>query len=118
MARNYTTGWHNHSEETRETAKIFRSPTTCQMPGEKAGAELPHSKLEDFLAEAGEDEFDAEESSAVVLVEDGVDFDDFEGNHGLGVGNHFHGKVRFAIGNAAAHGSAHAGGIGGIDKIH
>src|SRR5689334_14721842 len=110
MRRNYTTSWHNHSEETRETARIFRSPIASQMPTEKARAELPHSNLEDFLAEAGENEFDAEESGAVVLVENGVDLDDFEGNHGFGVGNHFHGEMGFAIGDAAAHGSAHAGG--------
>src|SRR5712692_1818967 len=35
----------------------------------------------DFLAEAGEDEFDAEKSSAVVFVEDWVDLNDFHGNH-------------------------------------
>src|SRR5712692_3267029 len=75
-------------------------------------------RLQDFLAEAGEDELDAEERGAVVFVEDGVDLDDFEGNHGLGVGNHFHGEMGFAVGDAAPDGSAHAGSIGGIDEIH
>src|SRR5260370_42269330 len=73
---------------------------------------------QDFLAESGEDELDAEESGAVVFVEDGIDLDDFEGNHGLGVGDHFHGEMGFAIGAAAAHGSADAGGVGGLGATH
>ncbi len=53
-----------------------------------------------------------------MLVEDGIDLDDLERNHGLGVGDHFHGEVGFAVGDAAADRSAHAGGVGGIDEIH
>src|SRR5260370_39349646 len=53
-----------------------------------------------------------------MLVEDGIDLDDFAGSHGLGVGDHFHGEVGFAVGDAAADRSAHAGGVGGIDEIH
>src|SRR5712692_11249228 len=73
---------------------------------------------QDFLAEAGEDEFDAEKRGAVVFVEDGIDLDDFEGNHGLGVGDHFHREMGFAVGNAAADGSANTGGVGRIDEVH
>src|SRR5712692_36598 len=83
---------------------------------------IPQSKtairLQDFLAESGEDELDAEESGAIVFVENRIDLDDFEGNHGLGVGNHFHGEVGFAIGDAAAHRRAHSGRVGGIDEVH
>src|SRR5260370_42680847 len=71
----------------------------------------------DFLAEAGEDELDAEKRCAVVLVEDGIDLDDFEGNHGLGVGDHFHGEMGFPVGDAATDGSANTGGIGGGEEI-
>src|SRR5229473_1580391 len=85
---------------------------------DKSRAELRHSRSEDFLAEAGEDEFNAEERGAVVLVEDGIDLHDFEGNHGLSVRDHFHGEMGFAVGDAAAHGSAAAGSVGGIDKTN
>src|SRR6266852_1568694 len=84
----------------------------------QAEAGFLNSISKDFLAEAGEDEFDAEERGAVVFVENGINLDDFEGNHGLGVGDHFHGEMGFAIGDTAAHGSADAGGVGGIDEIH
>src|SRR5258708_6304915 len=73
---------------------------------------------QDFLAEAGEHEFDAQERGAIVFVENGIDLDDFQGNHGFGVGDHFHSEMGFAIGDAATDGSANAGGIGGIDEIH
>src|SRR6266852_3405314 len=84
----------------------------------QAEAGFLNSISKDFLAEAGEDEFDAEERGAIVFVENGIDLDDFEGNHGLGVGDHFHGEMGFAIGDTAAHGSADAGSVGGIDEVH
>src|SRR6266576_1890973 len=73
---------------------------------------------QDFLAEAGEDEFHAEERGAIVLVENRIDLNDFEGNHGLRVRAHLHGEMGFAVGDTAAYGSANAGRICGIDKIH
>src|SRR5260370_3952930 len=85
---------------------------------EITGADPSHSRSENFLAEAGEDEFDAEKRRAVVLVEDGIDLDDLERNHGLGVGDHFHGEVGFAVRDAAAHGSADSGSVGRVDEIH
>jgi len=53
-----------------------------------------------------------------VFVDDGIYFDDFEGDHGFGVGDHFHGEMGFAVGDAAAHGRADAGSVAGIDEIH
>jgi catechol 2,3-dioxygenase-like lactoylglutathione lyase family enzyme len=40
-------------------------------------------RLEDFLAEGREHQFDAQQSRAVVLVDDRIDFDDFERSHGF-----------------------------------
>src|SRR5258706_7837148 len=104
----YTTLFRS-TEETYSEAKIFRQI--------RVRTQLPHSKLKNFLAEAGEDEFDAEERGAIVFIEDGIDLDDFEGNHGLGVCNHFHGEMSFPVGDAAAHGSADSGSIGGVPQI-
>ena len=39
-------------------------------------------------------------------------------DHGFAVGDHFHGEMGFAVGDAAAHGRADAGSVGGIDEIH
>src|SRR5208337_5595300 len=43
---------------------------------------------------------------------------DFHGDHGFAVRDHFHGEVRFAVGDAAAHGRAHAGRVAGIQEVH
>src|SRR5258707_15022880 len=87
MAQHCTTGCTCHTAETYSEAKILRQI--------RVRTQLPHSKLKNFLAEAGEDEFDAEERGAIVFVEDGIDLYDFEGIHRLGVGNHFHGEMSF-----------------------
>jgi len=57
--------------------KIFRYLIVQEDASGKSGVELLHSKSQDFLAEAGEDELDTEERGAVVLVENGIDLDDF-----------------------------------------
>ncbi len=56
--------------------------------------------------------------SAVVLVDDRIYFDDLEAEHAAVVGKDLHGEMRFAIGSAAAHGSADAGGVFGVDPVH
>src|SRR6185503_4855755 len=55
---------------------------------------------------------------AVVLVDDGVYFDDFEAEHAAVVGEDLHGEVGFAVGCAAADRGSDAGCILGIDPVH
>jgi len=76
------------------------------------------TELKNFLAEGGEDQFNAQQSGAVVLVKDRIDFHYFHRNHGLGVGNHFHGEMRFTIGDATADRRADAWGIRGVNEVH
>src|ERR1700728_189814 len=53
-----------------------------------------------------------------MLVDNRIHFDDFEAQHAAVVGNDFHGQMSFAIGRAAADGSAHARSVFGIDPVH
>src|SRR5271169_6582806 len=53
-----------------------------------------------------------------MLVDHGIDFDDFKTQHATVIGNDLHGKVSLAVGRAAAHGSTHAGRVFGIDPVH
>src|SRR5271168_3149668 len=73
--------------------------------------------LEDFLSQTGEDQLDSERGRLVMLVNHRVDFHHFERHHRFRIRNHFHGQVRLAISDAAAHGSAHARSVRGIDEI-
>ena len=43
----------------------------------------------------------------VLHIEDGIDFRNLERNHLLGISDHFHREVRFAIVGASAYGSSY-----------
>src|SRR5437868_4617398 len=53
-----------------------------------------------------------------MLVENGIDLDDFQTDHRFAVSDHFHGQVSFAVSDSAAYRSAYAGSVGGIYEIH
>src|ERR1700689_142546 len=75
-------------------------------------------RSQNFLAECRERQLDRQVGGAVVLVDHGIHFDNFEAEHAAVVGDDFHGEVRLAVGGAAAYGSAHSGGVLGIDPVH
>ena len=55
---------------------------------------------------------------AVLVVVDGIDFDDFHRRHLACGGEELHGQVGFTKGEAAGPRRAHAGGFQRIDRIH
>src|SRR5688500_16263856 len=58
-------------------------------------------RLEDLLSEQRRQQPDPELGGVVAVVEDRVDLDDLRGHHEAGVGQHLHGQVRLAVGDAA-----------------
>src|SRR5579872_848562 len=72
----------------------------------------------DFFAEGGEGQLHGQIGRAVVLVNHRIHLDNFEAQHAGVVGDNFHGQVAFAVGGAAAHGSAYAGRVLGINPVH
>src|SRR5579872_914015 len=53
-----------------------------------------------------------------MLVDYGIDFNDFKAQHAAVIGNDFHGQMCLAVGGTSAHRSADAGSVFGIDPIH
>src|SRR6185437_539396 len=48
----------------------------------------------------------------------GVDLDHLQREHAATVGDDLQCQVGFAVGGAATHGRAHAGGMGGVNEVH
>ena len=73
--------------ESADFCDVSQGIPKSKIPRGEIGTMVPsHSQqrgLQDFLAEAGEDEFNAEECGPVVFVDHGIDFDDFERGHGF-----------------------------------
>src|SRR5271163_1969617 len=76
------------------------------------------SASQDFLPQAGEDQFHAQQRGSVVQVNHRIHFHHLERNHLLAVRNHFQRQMRFAIRHAAAHRSAHSWRITRVHEIH
>src|SRR5579862_2224931 len=74
--------------------------------------------LKNLLPESRQRQLYRQIGGAIVFVDDGIHFDDFEAQHAAVIGNDFHGEVRFAVSSAAADRSAHAGRILRIDPVH
>src|SRR5271156_3231866 len=73
---------------------------------------------QDFLPQAGEHQFNAQQRSGVVQINHGIHFHHFERNHLLAVRDHFQRQMRFAIRHSAAHRRAHPRRVARVHEIH
>src|SRR5580658_5414527 len=75
-------------------------------------------KSQDFLPQAGEYQFNAQQRRSVVQINHGIYFHHLERNHLLAIRDHFQRQMRFAISHAAAHRRSHSRRITRIHEIH
>jgi hypothetical protein len=80
----------------------------------EAPRRLTHQRA---LAEQRLDEIDGKGGRAVADIERRVEFDDVERAELPGVGDHFHAQLGLAVGRAARHGGAHAGGNLRVEEV-
>src|SRR5580658_3440456 len=74
--------------------------------------------LQNSLAQSRANHFDAEQRRFVVQINHRIYFNDFKRNHRLAVRDHLHCEVSFAVGDAAANGSADAGRVARVHEVH
>src|SRR5437879_9219235 len=100
-------------------SRSFAAFATASASTDAMSPSLTSSSMsEDAGAERRGDELDRELPGRVLAVEDRVDLDNVHRVDEAGLSHRLHREVRLAVREAAAHGSADAGGVVGVDDVH
>src|ERR1700691_1069576 len=83
-----------------------------------ADPKLLHKPLQYLLPKRRQCQLPRQVGSPVVFVDHGIHFDNLETHHASVISNDFHSQVSLAISSTAAHRSAHARRVLGIDPVH